>query len=215
MERLKKLGIKIPQSEILNSSLTHSSYANEHGGDDYEKLEFLGDAVLQIVISEYLYQNSSSNEGDMSKTRARYVCEQALACYSKQIGLDKLILVGEGQKNNLTDTIIADVFESFLGAIYLSNGLEDAKKIIYDIIVPYIKQNHDFYSDYKSLLQEMVQTTKQSLEYIVIKESGPAHNKNFEIIVKIDEITYGRGFGKSKKEAEQNAAFDAYKKSAS
>ena len=169
---------------------------------------------MQAIISEYFYLNTDDKEGVMSKTRASYVCEQALAFYAKEIGIDKNIRVGKGQLNNINDTIIADCFESVLGVIFLDKGFEVAKKYVYETVIPYIKAKKDFLTDYKSLLQELVQTDKKSLEYEVTNESGPAHDKTFEVDVKIDNIVYGKGIGKSKKEAEQNAALDAYNKRA-
>ena len=149
----------------------------------------------------------------MSKKRASFVCESALATYAKEIGLNKYIRVGHGQANNINDTIIADVFESTLGAIYLECGFDVAKKYVDEIVLPYVQKGTIFLSDYKSLLQEMVQTDKKSLEYVIVKEEGPAHDKTFTISVVIDGIVYGTGVGKSKKEAEQHAAYDAYQKS--
>ncbi len=212
---LEKFQIFLKDKQLLETALTHSSYANEHPKvKNYERLEFLGDAVLELVMSEYFYLNSAYKEGEMTKHRANYVCENALATYAKKIGLDKEIRLGEGQKHNLNNTIIADVFEAVIGAIYLDQGFEVSKKYILDIIVPYVKDDWNFNIDYKTRLQEYVQTDKKSLEYEVVKEYGEAHNKTFEVVVKIDEIIYGRGIGKSKREAEQKAAQDAYLKSA-
>ena len=118
-----------------------------------------------------------------------------------------------GQEKDINNTIIADCFESVLGAIYLEHGFLIAKKYIYEVVIPYIEDNYQFMIDYKSLLQELVQTDKKSLEYVLVSDEGPAHDKTFTFEVKIDNIVYGRGIGKSKKEAEQNAALDAYKKS--
>ena len=207
--------IKKIDKKLLDEALTHSSYSNEHKGTfNYERLEFLGDAVLELITSEYFYLNTTLKEGEMTKKRASFVCEQALAHYAKDLGIDKLIKVGHGQIGNINDTIIADVFESVLGAIYLTHGFDISKKYIYEIIVPYIKKDFMFFGDYKTLLQEYVQTDRKSLEYVLINEYGQAHDKTFEVEVKIDDIVYGKGIGKSKKEAEQKAAFDAYKKSA-
>ena len=215
MNFLKKFNININNNKLLTVALTHSSYANEHGHcENYERLEFLGDAVLEVVVSEYLFLNTNYKEGQMTKLRASYVCEKALATYSKKIGIDKEIKLGHGQINNLNDTIIADVFEAIIGAIYLDQGFDTAKKCIEDIIVPYIDKQIDFNVDYKTRLQELVQTGKKSLEYEVVKEEGEAHKKTFEVVVKIDNIIYGKGIGNSKKEAEQMAALDAYNKSA-
>jgi ribonuclease-3 len=214
MNFLNKYGITIENEELLLEALTHSSYSNEHDCNNYERLEFLGDAVLEAITSEYFFLNTNDKEGVMSKTRASYVCEQALAFYSKQIGIDKHIRVGKGQLNNINDTIIADCYESVLGVIFLEKGFEIAKKYVYQTVIPSIEEKRIFLSDYKSFLQELVQTDKKSLEYEVINESGPAHDKTFEVEVKIDNIVYGTGIGKSKKEAEQNAALDAIKKRA-
>jgi len=215
MKFLKKYGINVKNKQLLEQALTHSSYANEvKSSEDYERLEFLGDAILQIIISEYIYLNTDMAEGEMSKLRAGYVCENALVEYSKKIDLVPFIKVGQGQSKNLNNPIIADVFESTIGAIYLSNGMKDVKKLINKVVIPYIEKEHVFFDDYKSALQEILQTSKKTLEYVTTNESGPPHNKRFIVEVKIDGITYGKGEGKSKKEAEQNAAFDAYKKQA-
>lgn len=214
MDFLEKMNIKMQNPELLEKALTHSSYSNEHQCENYERLEFLGDAVLELVTSDYFYKETSYKEGEMSKVRASFVCEKALATYAKNLKLEKYIKVGHGQEKNVNDTIIADVFEAVIGAIYLDQGFKVVKQYIDDIIIPYIKSNTNFLGDYKSELQEMVQTDKKSLEYNLIGETGPAHNKKFEVEVKIDGMVYGVGSGKSKKEAEQNAALDAIHKSA-
>ena len=215
MEFIEKYNLNGINEELLDEALTHSSYSNEHkNAINYERLEFLGDAVLELLTSEYFYKETDYKEGIMTKKRAGFVCEQALAYYAKEIGIDKYIKVGHGQESNINDTIIADVFESVLGVIYLSFGLDKAREYIYSIIVPYIKKDFVFFGDYKTLLQEYVQTDKKSLEYVLINEYGESHNKTFEVEVKINDIVYGKGIGKSKKEAEQKAAFDAYQKSA-
>ena len=213
MDFLEKYNIYIKNKSLLQTALTHSSYSNEHECENYERLEFLGDAVLELVISDYLYNNFKEDEGHMSKIRSSYVCESAASYYAKLIGIDKCILVGHGQQSNINDTIIADCFESVLGAIYLDQGFDCVKGFIYKIVIPFIKDKYEFMKDYKSKLQEMVQTDKKSLEYVVISETGPAHDKNFVVEVRIDGIVYGIGTGKSKKEAEQNAALDAFNKS--
>lgn len=214
MNFLEKYGIKINDGKLLDIALTHSSYSNEHDCENYERLEYLGDAVLQVIVSEYLYKNTDLPEGVMSKTRASYVCEKALAEYAKNIGYIPFIKVGHGQMGNVNDTIVADVFEAVLGAIYLDQGFDIAKKYIHEVVIPYIESGHQFFDDYKTVLQEMVQTDKKSVEYRLVKEDGPAHDKTFEVDVIIDNIVYGHGVGKSKKEAEQNAAYDAFSKCA-
>ena len=212
-EKLKTFGIFIKNEQLLRTALTHSSFSNEHNTKNYERLEFLGDAVLELVTSEYFYLHTSYSEGDMSKIRASYVCEEALYKYAKDLKLDQYILVGHGQEKDINSTIVADVYESLLAVIYLEHGLDVVKKFILEQIVPYIEAHVQFKFDYKSLLQEMVQTDKKSLDYVIISESGPAHKKKFVIEVRINGIVYGRGSGGSKKEAEQAAAKDAYQKS--
>ena len=213
MKFLNDYNIKLNENGLINTALTHSSYSNECGGDNYERLEFLGDAILEAVSSEYFYLNTDLKEGDMSKKRASFVCENALYEYSKKIGLIPYIKVGNGMDNDNV-TIVADVFESVLAVIYLELGFEAVKNYILNIMVPYIESNTCFYSDYKSHLQELVQTDKKSLEYIVTNETGPAHDKTFEVSVSVDGIIFGSGIGKSKKEAEQLAAKDAIEKQA-
>ncbi len=214
IEKLQSYGITITNEELLQTALTHSSYSNEHNTKNYERLEFLGDAVLELVMSEYFYLNTSYSEGEMSKIRASYVCEEALFQYAKDIDLPQYIIVGHGQENNINATIIADVFESVIAVIYLEAGLEVVKKFILERILPYIEKKIEFIHDYKSILQEMVQTDRKSLEYVLVTEDGPAHDKSFTVEVRIDNMVYGTGTGKSKKEAEQNAARDAYQKRA-
>lgn len=214
MDFLEKYNIHLNNKELLITALTHSSYSNEHNVESYERLEFLGDAVLQIIMTEYFYKHSTLSEGEMSKKRSSYVCEQALYEYSKKLGYVPYIRVGHGQVNNVNETIIADIFEAILGAIYLDQGIESCKVIIHDIVIPYVESKILFLGDYKSMLQELVQTDKKSLEYRVINEEGPAHDKTFTVEVVVENMVYGRGSGKSKKEAEQNAACDAYKKQA-
>ena len=212
MEFLNNLGIEIKNKELLNIALTHSSYSNEFGGENYERLEFLGDSVLQLIMSEYFFKNGEFTEGEMSKIRASYVCENALYEYSKKINLIPNIKVGHGLDHMINETIIADVFEAVLAVIYLDKGLDVAKEYIYKVVIPYVIEKRVFYNDYKSHLQEMVQTEKKSLEYVLVSESGPAHDKRFKVSVLVDNIVFGTGIGKSKKEAEQNAAKDAIKK---
>lgn len=214
-DKLKELGITIKNDELLDTALTHSSYSNEHESSNYERLEFLGDAVLELITSEYFYLNTSYSEGEMSKIRASYVCEEALYNYAKDISLEQFIRVGHGQEKNINSAIVADVFESLLAVIYLENNLEVVKNFALTLILPYIEKKVQFIHDYKSLLQEMVQTDKKSLDYVLIDETGPAHEKEFTIEVRIDGMIYGKGIGRSKKEAEQNAAKDAYQKCAS
>ena len=214
MDFLLKFGIDINNKELLLNALTHSSYANEHDCISYERLEFLGDSVLQLIVSDYLYNNYDLKEGEMSKKRASFVCEDALYEYEKKVGYHSYIRVGHGQINNINETIIADVFEAILGAIYLDLGFDVAKKYIYEIVIPYIKDDHVFLTDYKSALQEMMQMDKKTIDYVLVNEEGPAHDKLFTVEAKVDGMIFGRGTGKSKKDAEQAAAKDAFKRQA-
>lgn len=216
-ELFKKVKIKPKNIELYFTAFSHSSYANEHKAkSDYERLEFLGDAVLELAISDYLYSNAMEKEGEMTKIRASYVCENALYEYSMNLGLNNYIKVGHGEEKDngmYKKAIVADIFEAFMGAIYLDLGYATARNVILDIIVPYI-ENPDivFFNDYKSVLQEFVQAEQKILQYVLVDESGPAHEKLFKVEVQIDGIVYGRGEGYSKKEAEQEAAREALKK---
>ena len=167
-------------------------------------------------MSDYLYKNLNIKEGDMTKLRASYVCENALYEYSIGLNLSKYIKVGHGEEQDggrFKKVIMADIFEALMGAIYLDLGFDTVKRVILNITVPYIEDPKVvFFSDYKSALQEFVQTEQRSLIYDVIDETGPAHNKEFTVEVKIDDIVYGVGTAGSKKEAEQEAAHNALMK---
>jgi len=218
MEALfNRLNIKPVELKYYNTAFQHSSYVNEnHLKSDYERLEFLGDAVLELVMSDYLYNNLNVKEGDMTKLRASYVCENALYEYATDLGLSEYIKVGHGEENDggrFKKVIMADIFEALMGAIYLDLGFDTVKRVIQNITVPYVENPKIvFFNDYKSALQEFVQTEQRSLVYNIISESGPAHNKSFTTEVRIDGILYGVGTAGSKKEAEQEAAKDALNK---
>lgn len=207
-----------PKDERLYiTAVSHSSYANEHKAKrDYERLEFLGDAVVDLVVADYLYSNYNEDEGEMTKVRASYVCENALYEYSMSLGLNRFIKVGHGEEKEggkYKKAIVADIFEAIMGAIYLDLGYATVRKTILNIVVPYIQDpNVIFFSDYKSSLQEYIQTEQKSLFYDLVKEEGPAHDKLFTMEVKVDNIVYGKGVARSKKEAEQNAAKEALSK---
>lgn len=210
-ELFKKLGIKPRDMKLYQTAFSHSSYANEHKNKaDYERLEFLGDAIVDLVVADYLYSNKDINEGEMTKVRSRYVCENALAVYSNDLNLSEYIKVGVGEEHSggkHRKAIIADIFEALMAAIYIDLGYATVRKTILDIVVPYIENpSINFFSDYKSALQEYVQTTQKSLVYELVSEEGPAHDKTYTIAVKIDDIVYATGIASSKKEAEQEAA---------
>lgn len=211
MKIFNKLKINPTNLNLYYQAFTHSSYSNENPSyPNYERLEFLGDAVLEIIISDYLYKERHLEEGTMTKMRANYVCEKACATYARDLGFEKDIKLGNNEEVN--DTIIADVFEAFIGALYLDKGFEYTSKLIIGIIIKYIDKGVNFLIDYKSELQEKVQTIKKSVIYEVIEETGPAHNKHFTSVVKMDGIVLGKGSGGSKKSSEQEAAKDALQK---
>ncbi len=218
MEELyKKLNISPKDEKLYTIAVSHSSYANEHKArKDYERLEFLGDAVLDLVVADYLYSNHDETEGEMTKVRASYVCENALYEYSMDLELYKYIKVGHGEEKEggkYKKAILSDIFEAIIGAIYLDLGYATARRVALNIIVPYIENPKIvFFSDYKSSLQEFVQTEQKSLSYDLVKEEGPAHDKTFTVEVRVDNIVYGKGVAGSKKEAEQNAAKEALSK---
>lgn len=212
MEILDKLNIMPKDEKLYMQAFTHTSYTNEHiECESYERLEFLGDAVLEVIMSDYLYNEKHLEEGTMTKMRSSYVCEAACCTYAKELGLDKCILLGSREIEANT-TILADVFESFIGAMYLDQGLEFTKNVVLNVIVKYIERKINFLHDYKSELQEQVQNVRKSAIYEVIEERGPAHNKTFTCQVKVDDIVMGIGIGSSKKAAEQEAAKEALKK---
>ena len=215
-ELFEKLNIKPKNLILYERAFSHSSYANEHFKEQsYERLEFLGDAIVDLVVADYLYENFKENEGEMTKVRASYVCENALYEYSMALGLNNYIKLGHGEteKEDISrKAIIADVFEALTAAIYLDLGFATARRVVLSIVTPYINEKITFFSDYKSALQEAVQTDKRSVQYILVKEEGPSHSKIFTIEVRVEGIVYGRGIATSKKEAEQNAAKEALEK---
>ena len=216
MKILDRLGIVPNKEKLYIEAFTHTSYSNEHQTKNYDRLEYLGDAVLELLMSEYLYKNTEVQEGEMTKLRANYVCENALYEYSLRLNLNEELLLGHGEEESggrTRKTIVADIFESFIGALFLDQGLDVVKKFLYDNVIPLIERKEvNFFDDYKSVLQELVQTDKRNLEYEVINEEGPSHNKEFTVQVRINDIVYGQGKAHSKKEAEQLAARDALKK---
>ena len=209
MKILDELNIKTNNLDLYETAFTHTSYANEHNKESYERLEYLGDAVLELIISEYLYKYTNHAEGIMTKLRAHYVCENALYEYSLKLKLNEYLKLGKGEEESggkFRKAIVADIFEAFIGAMYLDQGINKVKSFIDDNVIPIIESDElDFFNDYKSKLQEYVQTDKRSLEYVILNEEGPAHNKTFTAVVKIDNIVYGKGVAHSKKEAEQEA----------
>ncbi|MBN2268298.1 MAG: ribonuclease III [Acholeplasmataceae bacterium] len=211
---LEMLGIPYKNIELYERALTHSSYANENQVEKNETLEFLGDAVIELLMSDYLYQENLKDEGTMTKRRAQAVCEEALVIYANKIKLKDYLRLGRGeQQKGANDAMIADAFEAFFGAIYLDLGFKYAQKMFQKLIVPHLNAMWNI-KDYKSILQELIQSgAKRNISYHIVKETGPSHDKFFEAVVKLDQhIILGIGQGKTKKEAEQHAAEDALKK---
>ena len=210
----KNLGVTFKDKNLLVESLTHSSYANEHNTKHNERLEFLGDAVLELCMSNYLFNNYKIAEGQMTKKRATYVCEDALVVYALKIHLNDYLLLGHGEEasgGRDRRALIADAFEAVIGAVFLDQGFDAVNSLFNKIVIPHL--NIIEYSDSKSQLQELVQADKRTINYEIIREFGPSHDKTFEAIVKLEgDIVLGHGVGKTKKEAEQNAAFEALKK---
>lgn len=218
MKILDELKVIPNNIDLFYTAFTHTSYCNENKNvESYERLEFLGDKILDFIVSEYLYKNRHIFEGEMTKIRASHVCEDALAEYSLNSHFDEYLRLGRGEEltgGRSKKTILADVFEAFIGALYLDQGMEKTKEFVRDTVIKSINKNEELFNDYKSELQELVQTNKKSLEYVLVRETGPSHDKEFEVNVVVENIVYGSGIGKTKKEAEQNAAKDALGKRA-
>lgn len=219
MKLLEKFNIKTNNMHIYDTAFSHSSYCNENNtGEDYQRLEFLGDKVLDLIMSDYLYNTTDYEEGKMTKIRSMYVCENALYEYALLLDFPDYVKVGKGEEasgGKYRKATLADMFESFLGAVYLDQGYKKAKEIVYEVVIPFIKEKEEsFFMDYKSKLQEMVQTDKKSVIYELIDEQGPAHDRTFTINVIVEGIVLGTGVAKSKKEAEQIAAKCALEKQA-
>ncbi len=210
----KKIGYVWKDESLLEEAFTHSSYANEQKGlRDYERLEFLGDAVLEVTASEYLYRKFPDlKEGELTKKRASMVCETALAWCARDLEISSYLLLGKGEEaagGRERETIIADVMESIAGAIYLDGGFEEAKKFVSRFILDN-QENIRLFFDSKTLLQEVVQGRKLGdLHYEIVDTRGPEHRRIFTSEVKIGGQPMGRGEGTSKKIAEQKAAYQA------
>lgn len=208
------IGYTFNNKNHLRLALTHSSYANEKGmaRTSYnERIEFLGDAVLELLSSDYLYRSyPDMMEGNMTKLRAKLVCEEALAASAREINLGTFLMLGKGEEvtgGRTRDSILSDAFESLIGAIYLDSGIEKAKDFINRFVLNDI-ENKTLFVDSKTTLQELVQSRfRQSVTYKVISESGPEHNKQFEIAAFIGDRQMASGIGRSKKSAAQNAAY--------
>ncbi|MEI3525227.1 MAG: ribonuclease III [Eubacteriales bacterium] len=211
-----KLGYHFHDRRLLEHALCHSSYANERHWDklmNNERLEFLGDAVLELATSEYLYQNyPTMPEGEATRTRASIVCEQTLALCARDLGLGEWLRLGKGEEltgGRDRDSITSDAMEALLGAIYLDGGFANAKEFVHHFILNDIEHKKLFY-DSKTILQEQIQSeTEEPIHYELVKEEGPDHNKRFTVNVVLGEKVLGSGSGRTKKAAEQEAAYRA------
>lgn len=210
------IGYVFKDKALIKQALTHSSYANEMRimkSGNYERLEFLGDAVLEMISSDFLFSKyPTMPEGQLSKLRASLVCEPALSLAAKGISLEKYFLLGKGEESTGgrdRDSIACDIMEAVIGAIYRDSGIEEAKKYIFRFILDDIEKKKLFF-DAKSNLQELAQSKyKQQLSYRVIYEKGPEHDKEFGVEALLGETAVGSGKGRSKKIAEQHAAYEA------
>lgn len=215
----ENLNIDVNNQELLTLALTHPSHANEMNNPTYhyERLEFVGDAILQYIVSEFIYlEYPEMDEGNMTVLRAKAVREGSLAAYANKYNIGDYILVGRGERMNngmYKKSVLANVFESVLGAIYLSNGMDDAKRFV-EITKEAIKKNDfDDLEDYKTKLQEYVQADqKQTVNYELIDVKGPSNKPHFYIRVMMNDLVLGTGDGSSKKIAQQNAAKNALEK---
>ncbi|MFA4966905.1 MAG: ribonuclease III [Candidatus Margulisiibacteriota bacterium] len=214
----KKLGISFFNKALFNQCLTHSSFAHEAGIPDNERLEFLGDAILKLVTSEYLYNKFPTKpEGDLTKIRAAVISDDTLAKVASAVKLGEYLLLSENEKKTggaRRKSNVANAFEALLGALYIDAGIGKARDFILDFLREEVEMvsQEGYISDYKSTLQEYVQKQKWDLpQYRVIGESGPRHKRVFEIGVKIKGKIMGRGKGANKKEGEQKAAEEALK----
>ena len=216
MENIEvKIGYRFKNRKYLENALTHSSYANEHHINNNERLEFLGDSVLSLIVSENLFSRfSDDNEGDLSKIRASLVCEKGLFELAKRIGLPEYIKLGHGEEmsgGRNRASVVSDAFEALLAAIFLDSDFETAKKWLLSLMEEELKTADEKPSnDYKTEIQERTQKNgKGKVTYELISESGPDHNKIFSVSVLVDVKKIAEGIGSSKKEAEQNAAKNA------
>lgn len=214
----KSIGYTFKDKSLLKLALTHSSYSNElkiNKYGNYERLEFLGDAVLELTTSQFFYMEyPDKKEGELTRIRSSMVCEPALAFCARQFNLQEYILLGKGEETTGgrdRDSIISDVLEAVLGAVYLDGGFDCADAFVKKHILTDLENKQLFY-DAKTILQEKMQKQGKSLSYELIEEKGPDHDKTFVIAAIIDGVQCSTGSGKSKKQAEQHAAYALLKK---
>ena len=212
----EKIGYEFQDKKLLLQALTHSSFSNEqkiNKHPNYERLEFLGDAVLELISSQFFFEHYPEwKEGQLTRVRSSMVCEPALAYCARDISLQKYILLGKGEEatgGRERDSIVSDVMEAVLGAIYLDGGFEEAKRYVHQWILSDLETKQLFY-DSKTILQELVQEKGlQPIEYVLTGEEGPDHDKCFTVVVQVNGQVVGNGTGHTKKAAEQAAAYQA------
>lgn len=213
----QRLGHVFQNKKYLDIALTHSSYANEmkKGRTSNERQEFLGDAVLSIIVSDYLFHTYHLPEGELTKLRASMVCEKSLCEFAQQIELGKFLKLGRGEEQmggRERPSILADAFEAVLAAIYLDGGIAPARDFVLGFVTEVLKSRHVSFTDYKTMLQEIIQKNpEEKLTYVLVAENGPDHDKSFVVEVHLNSNVIGRGEGGSKKGAEQAAAREALK----
>ncbi|MBR3825170.1 MAG: ribonuclease III [Lachnospiraceae bacterium] len=212
----ERIGYRFQDISLLKQAITHSSFTNEQKINkmkDYERLEFLGDAVLELVSSEFLFrQYEGKREGELTKMRASMVCEPSLAFCARDLELGEFLLLGKGEENTggrKRDSITSDAMEAVIGAIYLDGGMEKAKEFIYRFILSDLEEKQLFY-DSKTNLQELIQgKLKKEFHYVLVEETGPEHDKVFFVEIVMEDEVIGKGQGRTKKAAEQEAAYEA------
>lgn len=216
---LKEHGIEYHNKKLIDQAFTHSSYVNEHRGGlhDNERLEFMGDAVLQIYSAKKLFEiNPPLKEGQMTTRRANLVCEKMLAKIVREFKLNAYLKLGVGEEKTGgrdRDSIIADMFEAFIGAIYIDTDIDNVFKLLDIVMAHHIYDSQEI--DYKTKLQEFIQAdSRRTLDYEVVSSEGPSNNPEFTVVVKVNGLVYGKGKGSSKKEAQKNAAKDALERMA-
>lgn len=210
------IGYQFQNKDYLTIALTHSSFANETREvvQNNERQEFLGDAVLSIVVSDYLFNRFHLAEGDLTKLRAAIVCEKGLFGMAKKIELGKQLRLGRGEElmgGRERPSVVSDAFEALIAAIYLDGGIESARKFILPFVEDFLEHTEEIsFKDYKTILQEIVQQNpEEKVSYALVGQSGPDHDKRFEVEVRLNSNVIGRGVGRSKKSAEQLAAKEA------
>ena len=212
----EKIGYQFKNEALLYEALSHSSYANENKKtrNSNERLEFLGDSVLSIVVSDHIFEHyKHMPEGDLTKMRASLVCEKALFEFSKKIDLGSFLFLGKGEEmtgGRTRPSIVSDAFEAVIAAIYLDGGMEVVSKYILSFLPENITPDFTVFHDYKTVLQEVIQRNpEEKIEYFLKGEEGPDHDKRFTVQVRLNSNVIGEGVGRSKKSAEQNAAKEA------